>query len=110
MQDVSFHNFPKLEYTLCSKTKATTYLYVIQLDYTATLKVTQYDNDTSNDNGYAGYTTRSKIMIIMIMGVFAMSLLFFYCDQGTVGLLQSHNNKYQPFDGVMLEEIIYLCL
>ena len=23
----------------------------IQLDYTATLKVTEYDNDTSNDNG-----------------------------------------------------------
>ena len=62
------------------KQKATTYLYVIQLDYTATLQVTEYDNDTSNDNGYAGYTTRTKIMIIMIMGVFARSLLLFCCD------------------------------
>ena len=58
-----------------------TYLYVIQLDYIATVTVTQYDNDTSNDNGHAGYNTRTKIMIIMIMGVFARrSLLFYYCD------------------------------
>lgn len=57
-------------------------MYVIQLDYIATVTVTQYDNDTSNDNGYAGYNTRTKIMIIMmIICVFArMGLLFYYCD------------------------------
>ena len=54
---------------------------ICKIYYTATVTVTPYGNDTSNDNEYAGQTTRTKIMITMIMDVFARrSLLFYYFD------------------------------